>query len=66
MIFMRYVYIHLGHIWYKFGWNHSLNSKVMNLNLTMCQCVQITSQIILLSFQNGVVNGLSIRSIYKL
>ena len=54
---MKFVYVHinLGHIWYKYGWSHSSDDKVMNLYLTVCQYVQSTSQIILLYFQRGVV-----------
>ena len=55
MKFVRYVYIHLGHILFKYGWNHSLDNKVMNLYLTVSQSVQSMSQIILLYFQRWVV-----------
>ena len=50
-----FLYIHFINILYKYGWNHSLNNKVMNVCLTMCQRVRSTSQIILLYFQRGVV-----------
>ena len=50
-----YFYIHFTNILYKYGWNHSLNNKVMNVCLTMCQRVRSTSQIILPYCQRGVV-----------
>ena len=40
---------------YKYGWNHSLNNKVMTVWLTVCRRVRSTAQIILLYFQRGVV-----------
>ena len=53
-----YVHIHLGHILYKYGWNHSLDNKVMNLYFTVYQHVKNMSQIILLYFQRKVVKCL--------
>ena len=50
-----YFYIHFINILYKYGWNHSLNNKAMNVCFTVCQRVQSTSQIILLNFQRGMV-----------
>ena len=50
-----YFYIHFINILYKYGWNHTLNNKVMNVCLTMCQRVRSTTQIILPYFQRGVV-----------
>ena len=41
----------MGHILCKYGWDHDLAYKVMNLNLTVCQRVWRTSQFILLYFQ---------------
>ena len=55
MKFVCYVYIHLGHIFYKYGWNHSLDNKVMNLCLRVSWRMWSMSQIILLYFQRGVV-----------
>ena len=52
---VRYVHKHPGHILYKYGWNHRLDNKVMNLYLTVTQRMRTTSQIILLYFQRGVV-----------
>ena len=50
-----YFYIHFINILYKYGWNHTLNNKVINVCLTMCQRVRSTTQIILPYFQRGVV-----------
>ena len=36
MIFKGCVYIHMGNILYKYGWNCSLDNKFMNLYLTVC------------------------------
>ena len=38
-MFVWYVHIHLGHILYKYGWNHSKDNKFMDLYLTVCQRV---------------------------
>ena len=35
MIFKGCVYINMGNILYKYGWNQSLDSKFMNLYLTV-------------------------------
>ena len=55
MKFVCYVNIHLRHIFYKYGWNHSLDNKVMKLCLRVSLRMRRTSQIILLYFQRGVV-----------
>ena len=56
---MKFVYlnVHLQHILYKYGWNHSLDNKVMNLYLRVSLRKWSTSQIILLYFQRGVVKS---------
>ena len=48
MAFKGGVYIHMGNILYKYGWNHSLGSlgnKFMNLYLTVCTRERRTSNI---------------------
>ena len=57
MKFVCYVYIHLRHIFNKYGLNHSLDNKVMNLYLRVSQCMRSTSQVILLYFHRGVVKS---------
>ena len=47
---------------YKFGLNHSLNNKVMDLYLTVCWRDWRMSLNILLYFQRGVVECLPILS----
>ena len=44
MIFKGYVYIHMGNILYKYGWNRSLNNKFMNLYLRVCPCERRSSK----------------------
>ena len=66
MNFVRNIDIDLGHIYYKYGCNQSLDSKVINIYLTVCQRVRSTSQIIMLYFQRGVVKILSILVLHKL
>ena len=56
MNFVRNVNIDLGHIYYKYGCNQGLDSKVRNPYLTVCQRVWSTSQIIMLYFERGVQN----------
>ena len=58
MKFLLCVNMHVVNMWYKFGLNHGIDNKVMNLYLTVCQRVWSTSQIILLYFQRGVVKCL--------
>ena len=57
--YMKFVYlnVHLQHILYKYGWNQSLDNKVMNLYLRVSLRRWGTSQIILLYFQRGVVKS---------
>ena len=55
MRFECYVFIHLRHIFYKYGLHHSLDNKVMNLYLRVSQCMLSRSQMILLYFQRGMV-----------
>ena len=55
MKFVLYVHTNLRHILYKYGWNHSLDNKVMNLYMTVYQRVWIKSQILLQHFQRKVV-----------
>ena len=49
--------MNLGHILNKYGWNHSLDNKVMNFYLTVSLSPPMwsTSPLILLYFQRGVV-----------
>ena len=49
MIFSGCVYILMGTILYKYGWNLSLDSKFMNLYLTVCQPERHTSKFLLYS-----------------
>ena len=43
MIFLGSVYIHMGNILYKFGWNHRSDSNCMNLSVTVCRRERRTS-----------------------
>ena len=43
MIFSGCIYILMGTILYKYGWNRSLNNKFMNLYLTVCRRERRTS-----------------------
>ena len=36
MIFKGCIYLHMGNILYKYGWNRSYDNKFMNLYLTVC------------------------------
>ena len=56
---MLICFIQLIHIVCKYGWNHSLDSKVKNIYLMVCQPVQSMSQLNLLHFHTGVVKCLS-------
>ena len=44
MICKACVYIHMGTILYKYGWNRSLDNKFMNLYLTVCSRERRTSK----------------------
>ena len=55
MKFIWYINIHLQSIFYKYGLNHNLDNKVMNLYLRVSLRMRSTSQIILLYFQRGVI-----------
>ena len=44
MILKGCVYIHIGNILYKYGWNRSLDNKFMNLYLRVCPREQRTSK----------------------
>ena len=44
MIFSGCVYILIGTILYKYGWNRSLDNKFMNVYLTVCQRERRTSK----------------------
>ena len=44
MMFKGCVYIHRGNIFYKYGWNRSLDNKFMNLYVTVCPHERRTSK----------------------
>ena len=66
MKFVRFVHKDLGLIWYKYGWIHSLDNKVMNLYLRVSLRLPSTSLIILLYFQTRVVKCFDSNFLFRL